>query len=863
MKKLFVTKDDRKNRRAASGWTVIAACAVGVVACALVLMGQLGFAQSTVAQHPATSAQHPTTVAQHSSTVAKYAFQKVQMPTAAEVKQAWKTPPSEYGPEPYFGMNGAVTIESLAHDLDTMKSLGFHAVTAQAGGGMTTTYLTPEYFAFFKQFALEAKKRGMKVWIVDDIGYPSGFAGGYFTKEKPELRMQALSIGQRFPVKGGETLNQMVGTNAVAAVATNASVERIVVGTNVPAERVAVPINNGSISWTAPAGPDWTVAVVEHVFRTSPTRSDANPTHAKDASNSLEDYMNPEATAAYLEHTHQGYYNAMPELFGTTILGFRGDEPDYSIAGLPWTPKFFDTFQRVKGYDIRPYLGAILLSQGGGRARPPAASPGAAATPQSDPAFIPAGPPMLPAKLTDAELRAKGDYYDVFSQMFRDGFFKPQGLWCAAHGVEYQVHLNHEEMEMDLTRSEGDFLRDMKYVEEPGIDSIWHQIWTDTVSDFPRLASSAAHVYGHPRAFTETFAAYRPEPDVTMARYILNEQVVRGVNVIETMFYPATSPADAFGPPADAATAPTSAAATAGAAAPPRRPRGGPSALMRDPGWPALMQYLQRLTYVMSMGRPAAQVALYIPSSSMWLGDSASDTAFVSSERMLAERQIDFDIINQDALATDLRADGLGRFETMSGNYYRVVILPSLAVISQAELDRLKAFTKCEAVAKCGGKVLFLGRTPSLIYTKTILDARAATPDDFSFATVETSAQLPPTPTPPAAAPAVMPASLVVPTAIESALNKVFGTRAVALDSPDTALKVMTRRLKDASVYLFFNEGAQGSSHSVTLKAAGKTVEAWDPATGTVSPVAWTAGKGGVTVKLDLKPYETELLTVR
>ena len=98
--------------------------------------------------------------------------------------------------------------------------------------------------------------------------------------------------------------------------------------------------------------------VVEHVFRTSPTRSDANPTHAKDSSNSLEDYINPEATAAYLEHTHQGYYNAMPELFGTTILGFRGDEPDYSIAGLPWTPKFFDTFQQVKGYDIRPYLGA-------------------------------------------------------------------------------------------------------------------------------------------------------------------------------------------------------------------------------------------------------------------------------------------------------------------------------------------------------------------------------------------------------------------------------------------------------------------------------------------------------------------------
>ncbi len=809
MKKLTVTKDDRKNRRAAAAWATIAACAV-------VLLAQSCFAQSTEEKNP---------------------WQKVQMPAAAQVKLAWKTPPSEYGPEPYFSMNGAVTIESLKHDLDTMKGLGFRAVTVQAGGGMTTTYLTPEYFAFFKQFVEEAKKRDMKVWIVDDIGYPSGFAGGYFTKEKPELRMQALSLGQRLPVKAGETLNQAAGPDAVAAVAVSAA-----------GERVPVPISGGNITWTAPASGDWTVMVVEHVFRTSPTRSDANPTHAKDASNSLEDYMNPEATAAYLEHTHQGYYNAMPELFGTTILGFRGDEPDYSIAGLPWTPKFFDTFQQVKGYDIRPYLGAVLLSQGGGRPRPPASGAARTATtsPQSDPAFIPAGPPTPPTKLTDAEVRAKGDYYDVFSQMFRDGFFKPQGLWCAAHGVEYQVHLNHEEMEMDLTRSEGDFERDMKYVEEPGIDAIWHQIWTDTISDYPRLASSAAHVYGHPRSFTETFAAYRPEPDVTIARYILNEQVVRGINVIETMFYPATSPADAFGPPV----------ATPAQPGAPARPRGGPSALMRDPGWPDLMQYLQRLSYVMSMGRPAATVALYIPSSSMWLGDSVSDTAFVSTERMLAERQIDFDIININALAEDLKA-GPGYLESMSGNQYRTVIIPSAEVLSQAELDRLKA------LAKGGGKVFFLGRTPSMIYSKNMLDAHAAAAADFAFATVETSAQLPPTPTPPAAAPAAPPGPQVVPAAIETALNTVIGTREVALDTPDTALKVMTRRLKDANVYLFFNEGAQASAHAVTLKASGKTVEAWDPATGTVSPLAATAGKGTVTVKLNLKPYETELLTVR
>ena len=42
-------------------------------------------------------------------------------------------------------------------------------------------------------------------------------------------------------------------------------------------------------------------------------------------------------------------------------------------------------------------------------------------------------------------------------------------------------------------------------------------------------------------SFTESFAAYDPHPDVKMARYILNEEFVRGVNLVEMMYFPATS----------------------------------------------------------------------------------------------------------------------------------------------------------------------------------------------------------------------------------------------------------------------------------------------------------------------------------
>jgi alpha-L-rhamnosidase len=480
--------------------------------------------------------------------------------------------------------------------------------------------------------------------------------------------------------------------------------------------------------------------------------------------------------------------------FGKTIMGFRGDEPDYSISGLPWTPKFFERFLQRKGYDVRPYLAAFLQPRG--------------------------------TKLTPAQMWAKADYYDVFSQMFRDGFFKPQGDWCAANHLEYQVHLNHEETEMDLTRSEGEFFRDMQYVQVPGIDSIWHQIWKDTISDFPRLAASASHVYGHPRAFTESFAAYRPEPDVEMARYILNEQFVRGVNLVETMYFPAST-----------------------------TPGRGASPYMKEAAYPALLTYVQRMSYLMSMGHPAAAVALYLPSSPMWMGDAAADAAFVSAERMLSERQIDFDIVNEDALTKDLVA-GRGTFETASGNRYGTVILPNISLLSQAALDRLRAF------AGGGGHVLFLGRTPSLISDRTNLNARAATAADFSWASI-VSGELAPTPTPPAQPPALPPAAQVVPDAIGQAVSAAVPSPDVTLDKSDTALRVMRRRLNDADVYLFFNEGAQSSSHAVTLRSDGKKAEIWDPQTGAIAAANTMGTRGAVKVRLELKPYETAVWVIR
>src|ERR1017187_9744443 len=174
-------------------------------------------------------------------------WQRMQMPTAAQVSAVWKNPPPEYGPQPYFDMSGAIDQAEVERDLDEMKALGFRAVTAQAGVNLPFDYLSEDYFRFFRMLVAEAKKRDMRVWIVDDIGYPSGFAGGRFTREKPELRMQTLAVAERFAV-------------AVTAIGDDHST-------------IAIPVSNGLIDWAAPGG-RWQVLVVEHRFETSPTRSE-------------------------------------------------------------------------------------------------------------------------------------------------------------------------------------------------------------------------------------------------------------------------------------------------------------------------------------------------------------------------------------------------------------------------------------------------------------------------------------------------------------------------------------------------------------------------------------------------------------
>ncbi len=71
----------------------------------------------------------------------------------------------------------------------------------------------------------------------------------------------------------------------------------------------------------------------------------------------------------------------------------------------------------------------------------------------------------------------------------------------------------------------------------------------------------------------------------------------------------------------------------------------------------------------------------------------------------------------------------------------------------------------------------------------------------------------------------------------------------------------MHRKLKDADVYFFFNEGEEPVRCEATLEGQGQA-QLWDGVTGAVRTLAGTAAGGTVRVPLELSRWESKLIVV-
>jgi len=692
-------------------------------------------------------------------------WQQLSYPKAAEVATHFQSPPPEYAVTVTWGWDGPVTEEVIIRDLDLAHKRGFRAVTIEAGYDMDNApYLTEGWFKMV-QFAVEqAKARGMRVWIIDEGKYPSGFAGGLFSKKRPDLRMMGLGVAERINTENGQSISRDLPEQTIGVLAVNRD----------NGENTLLKISKKKIEWKVPAEGNWQLLIIDYNYRTPVTRAVNDSTRAKTRKNSVGDLINPAAVKQFIAWTHEEYKKTLGRELGTTVLGFRGDEPEF--AATPWTEGILDLFKEQKGYDVMPYL-PYCVHMG-----------------RRDPRI----------ELTDKQRRAKADYWDVWSQLYGKHFFGLQAKWCAENGVEHMTHLNNEHRLETLTFTSGDFFRDLREVQIPGVDSIWNQVWPGKNADFVRLPASVAHVYGKPRVLSESYAAYNESPvTVETAEWGVNYQMVRGLNLFEFMFFPASSQEQAK-----------------------IRQQ---YTYMADPGFPGMMASVNRACYVMSQGRSDARIAMYFPSLSFWYGDYKPNKIMWTLTQQLMEKQRDFDFVDDEAVAEIMKLKD-GSFTNLSGQSYQAVILPSVSAISRSALERLQAF------AQGGGKVVIIGDEPKLVVDKSFMAALA--PKDLSWAVKEKNIEL---------TDKVM-AALPAPD--------------VTLDKPCSVLKVMHKRWQDADVYFLFNEIKEPLKRTITLMGKG-TVQQWVTQTGRIKTIpADASSEGRIQLNLEFKPYEAKLLVI-
>ena len=676
-------------------------------------------------------------------------WQQLTEPAPNEVAAEFVSPPPAYANTVTWGWDGPMSRETIQKDLDSLYHLGFRAVTIEAGYRMPVPYLSDGWFQLVKVAVAEAKTRNMRVWIIDEGKYPSGFAGGMFSRERPDLRMQALVIAKRIPLAAGQSFSEKIAPPVFSAIAFNKK----------DSSSKTIDIRSGELSFTA-GDADWELLLVQPKFKTSVTRSVNNPAGGKDTTNALCDYLNAAAVKQFLEFTHEQYKKYVGDEFGNTILGFRGDEPDFGF--IPWTPSMLQTFKERKGYDVQPYLASFFLPN-----------------------------------LSEEQKRVKADYWDVWSDLFGKNFFQQQAEWCAANKLEYMVHLNHDDAMIGLVRSEGDFYKDFRSVQIPGIDVIWHQMWPGIVADFPKYASSAAHLFGRPRALSESFAAFNPAPNLQQAKVIIDQQLARGINLFECMFFGSTSGG-----------------------------RGGAKGYMADNGFSEMMAYVNRAAYLLAQGKPAAQIAVYFPTTSLWLGYNNAEQSTMALAKQLGAAQLDFDFIDDYSITNgELQP---GRLINKSGQAYRVVLVPAVITLSNDVLKKLQAF------ARGGGQVIFTGNLPVVSAGKNFLEAGSTPALPWAL---QTKAE-----------------------ALDPVLAKLPWD--VRFHTPAPSIRYLHRQWKGADLYFFFNEGDQPVNNVVMLLSHGE-VQEWNMENGSIKVLEQAQHqKGTLSINMQLDPYESKVLVV-
>ena len=503
------------------------------------------------------------------------------------------------------------------------------------------------------------KSLGMKVWILDDKHFPSGYANGIFESEKNKS-LRALCIHSRRvdiagPVRSGSILadewKELEDDRFIGAVALRRSED----GRTFDGECIDISENyaNGRYYFDLPDG-KWAIVMI------IASQSDIAPN-----SRYYANHLSSEATDMYIAEVYESHYKHFAKDFGDTLLGFFTDEPQFhnwlnqsyhiiktgqTFAGYPWHDSLMQHFSSLYPCDTTAKLCRLWYD------------------------FA-----------DNSHMSIRERYMDIITKQYAECFSKRIGKWCEKHGV---MHIGHIIEDNGAHRSTGfgagHYFRALEGHHMSGVDIVLNQllpglceISTPAPASYmeadnkqfhyvhAKLASSAAHTEPEKkgRAMCEIFGAFGWAEDTEFMKFLLDHFIVRGIN----RFVP-----HAFSPKKNDTDCPPNFYNTGN----------NPQYKYFD----MLMRYINRICTFTDGAIHVPTCAVVYDAEASWASSHFTDNRDIC--KMLYDNCLDYDIIPLDRL-DDMSEDGY-----INGEYYPVILLPYSAYYSDENLKRIEKVKK-------------------------------------------------------------------------------------------------------------------------------------------------------------------------
>ncbi len=584
------------------------------------------------------------------------------------------------------------------HGEDEATLRKYMAVIHQAGIGAVCVesrphpdFCGPKWWRDMYVILDEARTRGMKVWILDDSHFPTGYANGAL-KDAPEELCRQFVLHKSVSLRGGKSIRLDIARflkrtresqTMLGFFMSLGQKQRVYSGDTllaVTALRLDRPcqidltgrVKDDKLDWRAPEG-EWKLCLHKLSRNSGMHRSYIN-------------MLDAASCRVLIDAVYEPHYAHYAADFGKTIAGFFSDEPELGNGPflkfgntlgtdqpLPWSQELAVRLEQALGPEWVGKLGYLW---------------------QND----------LDA---DETARVRYIYMDALTRLVEKDFSFQIGDWCRARGVEYIGHVIEDNNQHARTGSAlGHYFRGLAGQDMAGIDDVGGQVYPQGEVEpkkwmrfIPRdgefyhyalgkLASSHAAIdpLKKGRAMCEIFGNYGWSEGLRLEKYLADHFMVRGVNYyVPHAFSPRPFP-DPDCPPHFYAD--------------------GHDAQYRHFGH--LMRYMNRVCELISGGQAVTPVAILYHGEAEWTGKCMLMQA---PAHLLADRQIDYDFLPSDVFTETERFNtDLSNGLSINGKHYRALVIPTAEYISA---DLAKAAGQLQRI---GYPVLVLEALPKGVY---------------------------------------------------------------------------------------------------------------------------------------------------